>query len=114
MENTISINEVLKIMDMQDERGNSIPFDIQIREFSRQNKTGGKLKFYNDARKPKAKKGEVKQGQSGISKLFAPDVARKNPNHFENRTRNIELSNGLIKKINYLFIIKFNEKIVVY
>ncbi|MCQ4039738.1 hypothetical protein [Riemerella anatipestifer] len=38
----------------------------------------------------------------------------KKPNHFANRTRNIKLPDGQIKKINILFIQEYNGKKVVY
>lgn len=40
---------------------------------------------------------------------------RRNPNHFENKTRNIKvLPQGDIKTINIRFIIEFNGKKVIY
>ena len=38
----------------------------------------------------------------------------KNPNHWQNKTRNLKLSDGTIKKICILFIIAFNGKEVIY
>lgn len=41
-------------------------------------------------------------------------TAFKNPNHWENRTKNIKTKEGIIKKINILFIDEFNGQKVVY
>ena len=38
----------------------------------------------------------------------------KNPNHWQNKTRNLKLSDGTIKKICILFIVAFNGKEVIY
>lgn len=100
-------------MDLKTPDGFAVPFDISVREFSAQNKSGGKLKFYNDARllisKPKKNKSE-----KNLLHLLADKKPFRNPNHFENQTRNIELASGDIKKINIRFIIEFNGKKVVY
>lgn len=113
MENQISIAEISEYMDAVDAAGNPLKFDLVVRSFSRQNKTGGKLNFYNGVQKPKPKGGQ-KSVLNFLKKLHSPTKARKNPNHFENRTRNIELENGEIRKVNLLFIIKFNGKYVIY
>lgn len=114
MEKPLFLQDVLKAMDMKDENGYAVPFDIAVREFSAQNKTGGKYRVYNDARlliaKPKTAPGE----KDPALLLLRPEKARKNPNHFVNSSRNIELPNGEIKKINIRFIIKFNNQNVVY
>ncbi len=112
MKKEISIDEVLKSMDAVDESGRPLSFDLEVRTFSRQNKTGGNMRFYNGVRKPVAK--VFQKAKTDIEKLFSQEKERKNPYHFANRTRNIELADGSIKKVNYLFIIKFNGKKVVY
>lgn len=112
MNTTISVKDVLKYMDSVDESGQAVCFDLVVRTFSRQNKSGGSMKYYNGVRKPSAKK--FKRNLSEIDRLFSIQKDRKNPDHFSNRTRNIELADGSIKKVNYLFIVKFNGKNVVY
>lgn len=114
MEKTIFLKDVLRQMELKDRDGFAFPFDIEVREFSAQNKTGGKYKVYNGARllvsKPKSK--SIKK--SLLQKTLHPDKSKKNPNHHENHTRNLELANGEIKTINIRFIIKFNGKLVNY
>ena len=113
MEKTIFLNEVLKIIESVDENGNAVPFDIEIREFSWQNKTGGKYKVYNDARLARNVR-KKRREQSLKSKLLNDIKIRKNPNDYENFTRQIELPNGEIKTIHPLYIIKFNNITMVY
>lgn len=109
MKNQIFLKDVLKYIHSKDMDGNPLRFDIEIREFSRQNKTGGKYKVYNDACLLSVnKKGKTEK------KFFFKEKKKRNQHHWENRTRNIELPNGDIKRINILFIIKFNGKKVMY
>jgi hypothetical protein len=46
--------------------------------------------------------------------VFAREKSSRNPNHFDNRTRNIELPSGEIKKIRIDFIIEINGNKVIY
>lgn len=107
MEKIIFLSDVLKIM-RQTEKEKPVPFSIEWRSFNSQNKLGGRL---NKAEKailcfyiPTLKKSSQKnQGEKN----------KKNPNHFENRTRNIELLTGNKVKIHIDLITKFNNKKVV-
>lgn len=80
-------------------------FTLEIRTFNRFNKSGGKTVIYRNAEllKPPKKKGLIR---------LSDPTPFKNPNHFENRTRNIKVD-GEIKKINIIFIIRFNGILVV-
>lgn len=112
MENVIYLKDVLHYMHSKDSKGDPLKFDIELREFSLQNKTGGKYKVYNDAcllTTPSKKRTDIK-----ALSYFYEDKTHKNPNHWQNRTRNLQLANKQIKKINILFIIKFNGKEVIY
>lgn len=97
MNEKITLKEVLYQMKKLDNNKNPVPFSIAVRSFNKQNNTGGKLIVYHN----------VTLMQTAKSKK---SVA----NHWENRTRNIKLPNGEIKKINILFIISYNGKKVVY
>lgn len=112
MNQSIFFKKVLEQMELKTPEGLAVPFDISVREFSAQNSSGGKLKRYNDARllvsKPKKNKGSL------FHKVFSSQKFSRTPNHQENKTRNLELANGEIKKINIRFIIEFNGKKVVY
>ena len=102
MKETIPLKEVLHQMRALDAHRQPVPFSLSVRTFNRQNKRGGKLDVYHKAtlmQQPKNK---------------AAADSLTDPNHWENRTRNIKLPTGEIKKINILFIIAFNGKEVVY
>lgn len=98
----INLSEALKIFNFRDNLGMFIPFDIEYRTFNEQTKQGGKLKkYYGVKYLPQANK-------------TAEVLEMKSPNHYKNRTRNIELSNGEIKKIRIDFIISINNTKVIY
>lgn len=107
MEKTMFLSEVLTEMKKLDARKNPVPFTIKVRGFSVQNKSGGTLYTYERAvlLQPPKQKG---------AKRLAMDTPMKDANHYENRTRNLKLSSGEIKKINILFIEEFNGRKVIY
>lgn len=109
----IFLRQVLEQMKKTNEKGEAIPFDIELRTFNRNNKMGGVLKKYEGA---KLLIGKKLKGKPFIDAeyFYREQRVRKNPNHFENRTRNIELAGGQIKKLNILFITKFNNHEVIY
>ncbi|MFK7049888.1 hypothetical protein V3Q77_08300 [Flavobacterium davisii] len=97
---TISLDEALKIFSIKDYKGMYFPFDLEYRTFNENTKQGGKLKRYKACK-------------------YLPEALDLNnqikaTNHFENRTRNIELSTGEIRKVNIDFIITINNKKVIY
>lgn len=100
MQNEMLLSDVLKEMRKLDDHKNPIPFDITIRTYNSQNKSGGRLVTYDNAMLMQAPK------NTGAIRL-SQKTDFKNPNHFANRTRNLKTNRG-IKKIHILFIIKFN------
>jgi hypothetical protein len=114
MENgTITLSEALEIMRRRDSTGRLIHFNISFRKFSATTKRGGALReidgaIYMYPENPDADK------PINIYNLLDPVVAAKNPNHFENRTRNIQLPDGKIRKVNIDFIISINDQKVIY
>jgi len=107
------LRQVLEEIKKTDEKGDALPFDIEFRTYNRNNKMGGVLKRYERA---KLLIGKKLKGKPFIDAeyFYRQQRVRKNPNHFNNRTRNIELPGGQIKKINILFITKFNNLEVIY
>jgi len=98
----ITLSEALKLFNLRDAKGMFVPFDIEYRTFNEQTKQGGKLKTYYGVKYlPEAKATEE-------------ETIGKTPNHYKNRTRNIELSNGEIKKIRIDFIVSINNTKVIY
>ena len=112
----IYLNEVLQTMSTLDANGFAVPFSISFRTLNRNSKTGGKLINY-----PKAKL-VIKEENKNINSLQSlrtvntrKTTIQRNPNHWENKTRNIKvLPQGNIKKIHINHIIEFNNKTVVY
>jgi hypothetical protein len=107
------LRQVLEEIKKTDAKGDALPFDIEFRTYNRNNGMGGVLKKYEKA---KLLIGKKLKGKPFIDAehFYRKERIRKNPNHFDNRTRNIELPGGQIKKINILFITKFNNHEVIY
>jgi len=111
---TIYLKEVLNQMKTLDANGKANPFSIKFRTYNKFSKTGGKLKHYPIA------KLVMKEENPNINSIAAlrttpkAPVARKNPNHFDNKTRNLNLPNGEKRKINIRYIIEFNNLKVIY
>jgi len=96
----IFLKDALVEMRKLDEHKKPVPFSITVRTYNKQNRFGGKLCTYH---------GATLMQQPRNKQNF-----EKNPNHWENKTRNIKLHNGTIKKICILFIVTFNGKEVIY
>lgn len=91
------------------ENEKAVPFSIEWRTFNSRNKMGGKLMTAENAILCfKIPKTNASKNLSNIEKV------KKNPNHWENRTRNIELSTGEIVKVNIDLITRFNNKEVIF
>lgn len=113
MSETIFLSEALKIIDRQDKIGGAIPFDLTFRSLQRNSKTGGKLYTYEQVKKYRKKKYEHSE-TAMLNAVQSGERPQKNPNHFANRTRNLELQNGEIKKIHIRLIISINGKTIIY
>lgn len=97
--------------------GRAVLFDISFRTFNRNSKTGGKMKHLENAKLVMKEKGLDPNSVYALMN-FKPseekkERVRKNPQHFQHKTRNIRLENGEIKKANILFIHSFNGKKVI-
>lgn len=112
----IYLQDALEQMKTLDANGKAVAFDIKVRTLNRYSKTGGKLKHYTTAKLVMAE--ENKNVNSVMSLRYAPKpvvTTRRNPRHFENKTRNIKvLPQNQIKKIHIRYIIEFNNKQVIY
>lgn len=103
-----TLSEALKIFNLRDEKNMFLPFDISYRTFNEQTKQGGKLKVYRDVKYlPKAKSSTENE------EVHSYNIS-KSPDHHKNRTRNIELSTGEIRKVRIDFIISINNKKVIF
>lgn len=97
MEKKIFLKDVLLDMKKLDSQKNPVVFSLAVRSFNKQNNTGGKLIVYHN-----------------VTLMQTAKIKKSVANHWENRTRNIKLPNGEIKKINILFIVSYNGKEVIY
>lgn len=113
MEKTITLKEALSIIDRVDEHGRAIPFDIAFRSLNKNSSTGGKLYEYKQVVKHRSTKKALTK-QDLLADVLRPAKAEKNPNHFLNRTRNLQLQNKEIKKIHIRLIISINSNKVIY
>lgn len=111
MEKTISLKEALAIVDAVDEIGRPLPFDITFRTLQRNSKTGGKLYTYKQVVKYRKLKSD---NPNYLKQVQTPAKRHRNPNHFANRTRNLELQNGDIKTVHIRLIITVNGLKVIY
>lgn len=105
MQNQLFLADVLKEMKKLDENKTPIPFDLEFRTFNKQNKSGGRLINVENSTLMQPPK------QPGVIRL-SQNLDFKNPNHWENRTRNIKTNDG-IKKVHIFFITKFNGRSVI-
>lgn len=102
------LRDVLADMKKLDGAKNPIPFTISVRTFDKRNAKGGVLKTYHNATL-------MQQGKKRSLTSLASGKDLKNPNHWENKTRNIKVPEyARPQKINILFIIKYNGFNVVY
>jgi hypothetical protein len=109
----VHLSEALEIMGRKDRNGKPVPFDISYRTFNSQTKKGGKLKFYKGA---VLVPGKNPDRIPDITLGYVAEEAKtsRNPEHYKNRTRNIELENGEIRKILIDFIDTVNGKKMIY
>lgn len=104
---TVSFSECLKIINKKDKLGNSFPFDADVYTYNKNSKKGGVLKSYQNVKLLAWEKQE--RTLQGLTKQATAEVkTTRNPNHFQNRTRNIELPNGDIRKIHLRLIDSIN------
>lgn len=109
---TISLKSALEIMRRTDSENEPVPFDCSVRTFNKTTKKGGKLKEYSKVKLLPLSTGlSLKDSLEDLQKIA---VESRNPNHFENKTRNIKTSSGQVRKINLNFLITVNGLYVTY
>ena len=109
----IKLTEALAIFNRRDQFGKPVPFDVTVRQFSGISKSGGQLRTYQNATYlPSAN--PDKEKEITLENLLDPVVAAKDPQHFKNRTRNLQLDNSDCRKIPIDFIISVNDQKVIY
>jgi hypothetical protein len=115
----ITLKEALRQMEATDlKTGKFIPFDLKYCQFSRMRAEGGKIIEYKHVVLSSDKDQPTEQPQSADKanldvKQGASNISR-NPYHRRNKTRNIKLLNGDIRKIRFRGILEFNNQQVLY
>lgn len=109
----IFLKQALEILNTRLPDGSFKRCDISIRTFNSQTGKGGKMIFYNNVRLlPEA---SLNQNKKENKETILKEVkTRKKPNHFKNRTRNVELMDGQVKTIRIDFIININGNYIIY
>lgn len=103
MVETITLREVLDWMDT------GAPFSLAFVTSDDKRKSGGEWITVKNACKYQA---FTREEQERLDKAQPKAGILKNPNHYENSTRNIELKNNEIRKVHIRLIRRFNGKIV--
>ena len=111
--NTISLSGALEVMNRKDVDGEFFPFDCTVRTFNRHSKTGGNLMELRQVQLLPLS-GKLKKTSTRVEDLRKLPGIERNPNHFENKTRNVKLPNASVKKINLNFLISINGVNVIY
>lgn len=111
---TIELKEALQIIEKKDAEGYPIPFCISFRTLNRNSKTGGRLVTLEDATILTSLPKQKKSNASIMKDLITPERTKRNPNHSNNKTRNLKKANGEIAKIHIRLIDSINNKKVVY
>lgn len=113
MNNTITLHEVLQVLDGRDEKNKPNRFDIVFCTFSDTRNTGGERIKMNNAYRIMGKKYDgTKINAKPIPKAT---LERRNPNHYKNQTRNITVEgSNQIRKLHIRLIEFFNGKKVIW
>ena len=110
---SIFLKQALDIMNTRYPDSSFVPFDIAIRTFNGQTGKGGKYILYENVRllpeaNPNRKKKET------LATVLNDVKQNKRPNHYRNRTRNIEFPDGSVKTIKIDFMISINSHPIIY
>lgn len=111
----VLLKDVLQQMEATDPNtGQYIAFDVTCCTYSRHRDEGGKMIEYKGARlSGDAVLQQARKTADKKAELL--DIAtNRNPFHRKNKTRNIVLPNGQIRKLRFRFITSFNNQKVVY
>mgnify|MGYP000536602619 CR=1 FL=1 len=115
LQETIYLQDVLQQIKTLDASGRAVPFSIKVRTLNRYSKTGGKLHTYPQAKLVMKEENPNVNSVNSLRYKPKPKTSRRDPKHFENKTRNIKvLPQGSFVKIHIRYIIEFNNKKVIY
>jgi hypothetical protein len=104
MQDTITLKEVLQRMDSGER------FSIAFVTADKHKNKGGEWIEITQCWKGFER---TEQQRKKSAKTQPKTVIMKNPNHFENSTRNICLPNGEMRKVHIRLIRRFNNKVII-
>jgi len=112
-QSTIFLNDALKLMGERLVNGQFKPFNLIIRTFNGQTYQGGKIRVFEGARLL-PEKDRRKKEKITMYNVLEEVKTKRPPNHWTNRTRNIELPDGEVRTIRIDFMISINGKKIIY
>jgi hypothetical protein len=101
-------------MDSVDQHGRPARFQVKFVTADRTTKKGGEIIELKDASKCPVRTKNGQEIYPQRKKVLVQQRITRNPNHWENSTRNIRLPNGQKRKLHIRLIIEFNNKKVCY
>ena len=105
--NDITLTEALQVMEQLDRQGRPVPFSIEFDTYDQKsNSTSGRI-MYDRAELVMPNKSFTRTFTSLTPQEYGQ---RKNPNHYENMTRNIRIDGEQIRKVHIHCIIKLNNQ----
>mgnify|MGYP000432166516 CR=1 FL=1 len=103
----VTLTEALDIMEQTDRQGRPVPFTVVVDKFdSKTNTTSGRV-TYDKVELVMPNKSFTRNFKSLTTQDY---IARKNPHHFENLTRNIRVDGEELRKIHIHCILYINDK----
>jgi hypothetical protein len=111
----IQLKDALKEMETPDATGMPRLFDMKVISWDYQRGKGGELMEFNQVSLTDVKHSLIRPKLNEYKRENVPTVTiHKNPNHKDNKTKNLRLRNGQIRKIHIRFITEYNGKQIMY
>lgn len=99
-------------MKQLDRQGKPIPFSVRVVEYNRQTKQGGRIVNYEGVTLTSADR-KRRDDPPAVAEADGGNSTKKSPNHYRNKTRNLVLRNGEVRKIHIRLITRFNGHTVI-
>jgi hypothetical protein len=112
----IQLKDALKEMETPDSSGMARLFDLKVISWDFQRGKGGELLEFNQVSLTDVKHSVFGEAKININAREKPTTVTiyKDPNHKENKTKNVRLRNGQIRKVHIRFMTEYNGKQIMY
>lgn len=112
----IQLKDALKEMETPDATGMPRLFDLKVISWDFQRGKGGELLEFNQVSLTDVKFSVFGEAKININAREKPTTVTiyKDPNHKENKTKNVRLRNGQIRKVHIRFMTEYNGKQIMY